>query len=92
MCEILEPQTLLLICGILKIKQRNGCNQTETDSQIQRTNSWLPVGWWAGEGQDRGRGIRDIKYYIWDKKATGYIVQYREYSQCFIIALNAVHL
>ena len=29
------------VCGISK--QANKCNKTETDSEIQRTNQWLPV-------------------------------------------------
>ena len=38
------------ICGISKAKQMNKHNKTETESQIQRTKKWLPV----------GRGISEI--------------------------------
>lgn len=30
--------------GLQTIKQMNEYNKTETNSQIQRTNKWLPVG------------------------------------------------
>ena len=41
---------LSCVCGILKLKQTNEYNKTETDSQIQRTNLWLLVkkGKWGG--------------------------------------------
>ena len=35
---------LSLLCGIKKIKKNNEYNKTKTDSQVQRTNLWLPVG------------------------------------------------
>ena len=31
----------------------NEYNKTETDSQIQRTNQWLPVGKGKGEREDK---------------------------------------
>ena len=36
--------------------QLNGCNKTETDSKIQRTNQWREG---SGEQQERGRGLKD---------------------------------
>ena len=53
-----------LICGILKIQQTSEYNKKEAGSQIQRTNEWGPVGRGKGEGQDRGRGLRGINYYV----------------------------
>ena len=35
---------LSLICGIEKIKQMKEYNKIETDAEIKRINSWLPVG------------------------------------------------
>ena len=35
-------------------KQTNEYNKTESDSQIQRTNYWLPVGRGKGEGAIEG--------------------------------------
>ena len=35
---------ILLICGILKNDTNELIYKTETDSQTQRTNLWLPVG------------------------------------------------
>ena len=32
--------------------------QNRTDSQIQKTNLWLPKGQGNGEGQDRGMELR----------------------------------
>ena len=42
-------------------------NKKEADSQIQRTNQCLPVGKRKGEGQDTGRELRGIKYYVQNK-------------------------
>ena len=42
-----------LIYEILKIQQTGEYNKKAADSQIQRTNQWLPVGRGRGEGQDR---------------------------------------
>ena len=53
------------ICGVLRIKQTNEYNKTETDSQIQRTNQELPKGAkWEGVRQDRQRGIRAMNYQL----------------------------
>ena len=46
------------------MKQTSEYNTKETDSQIQRTNEWLPV--WRGKGRrarDRRRGLRGRSYY-----------------------------
>ena len=40
----------------------NEYNKTETDSQIQRTNQWLPEE--RGEGQNKGWGLRGKTYYV----------------------------
>ena len=37
-----KENTLTLTCGSLKVKQTNVYNRTETDSQIEKTNQWLP--------------------------------------------------
>ena len=50
---------LSFTCGIKKLKQISDYNKKERDSQIQRTNQWLPVG--TGEGQDRGWEIKSYK-------------------------------
>ena len=55
---------LSLIRGISKIKQAGVYKKTEANSQIQRTNQWLPVGRGKGEGQDKGRGLRDTNYVV----------------------------
>ena len=59
-----------LICGIQK---------TKTDSQIQRTNRWLPDGKGVGELSEKGEGIKYKLIII--KQAQGSGVQCREYSQ-----------
>jgi len=41
-----------LICGIWKTEQMSKY-KTEADSQIQRTNKWLPEGREMGDGQSR---------------------------------------
>ena len=46
----------------LKLKQANEYNKIETDSQIDRTNQWLPVGRGKGEGQDRSKGLTGTSY------------------------------
>ena len=46
------------ICGNLKIKQRNKQSKTETDSQIQGTNWWLPEARGVNEGRERWMGLR----------------------------------
>lgn len=60
----------------------------ETDSQIQRTKEWLPMG--RGKGQERGRELRVQTTMQEGNKVQGYIAQHREYSQSFIISLNRV--
>ena len=44
----------------------NVFNKTETDSQIQRTNKWLPVEkeWGMRRGSDRDMRLRDMNYYV----------------------------
>ena len=54
----------LLIRGIQKIKQMNEYTKTEIDSQIQEQTTGYQWGEGSGEGQDRGRGLRDIHYYV----------------------------
>ena len=46
------------------LKQTSEYNTKETNSQIQRTNEWLPVGRGKSKGQDRGRGLRGTYYII----------------------------
>ena len=56
LCEIYSQEDeycmLFLMCGIENLKQANKYNETETDSQIQKTNQWLP-GW-----RENGGGTR----------------------------------
>ena len=54
---------LSLICGIFL--KMNEYNKTETDSQTQRTHSWLSMGRAEGqkEGQDRSPELRDTNYF-----------------------------
>ena len=44
-----------LICGIQKIRQTCEDNKKEADSQIQRTDYWLPVRKGKSGGQNRGK-------------------------------------
>ena len=53
-----------LKCGIQTIKQTSEYNKKETDSQVQRTNQWLPVGRGKGEGHDRGGRLRGTNSYV----------------------------
>ena len=65
-------------------------SKTETDLQVQRTNQGLPM----------GKGRRGKKIGVWGleiqsamhkiNKLQDYIIQHREYSQYFIITINAV--
>lgn len=41
------------------------------------------------EGQDKGTELRGTNYYVL-YKLQGYIVQYRQHSQYFIITINGV--
>ena len=46
-----------------------------------------------GGGKNRGRGLRDTKYYVYihiNIYMQGYVVQHRKHSQYFIITLNGV--
>ena len=38
--------------------------ETETDSQTQKTNVWLPKGKQGGEGYIRSLRLADTKYYM----------------------------
>ena len=49
----------LLICEIQKTKQVNKPSKIETDSQMHRTNQWLPV----GKGKAGTRQGEKIKRY-----------------------------
>ena len=40
----------------------NKYNKAETDSQIQRTNYWLPEERGSGEGLNSWRGLRGANY------------------------------
>ena len=50
---------ILLVCGIQKVKQLNEHSKTDTESQIHRTNRWLP------EEQHKGKEkqVMEIKKY-----------------------------
>ena len=54
---------------ILYVESKYGTNEpiykTETDSQIQRIDLWLPGGNREGEGWSLG--LIDANYYIWDR-------------------------
>ena len=39
-------------------------HETETDSQTQRTDLWLPRGSGAGKGWSERLGLADANYYI----------------------------
>ena len=71
----------------LKIQQTSEYNIKEADSQIQRTNQWLPV---AGVEGERGNiGVREWEAQtIGVRQAQGCIVQHGEYGQYFVIAVN----
>ena len=38
--------------------------ETDTDSQTQRSDLWLPRGWEVGEGRSGSLGLADTNYYI----------------------------
>ena len=42
----------------------NEYDKIKADSQIQRTNQWLPLGRQKGAGQDKGRELRGTNYYV----------------------------
>ena len=54
---------------ILYVESKYGTNEpiykTETDSQIQRIDLWLPGG--NREGERWSLGLIDANYYIWDR-------------------------
>ena len=59
-------------------------NKTETDSQIQKTNQWIPV--WRGKGEGAGQAyvIKNTNYYVLKKnKQQGCMVQHREIQSLF---------
>ena len=62
----------------------NEYNKTETDSQTQRTDLWLPRGRWAGEGYEWEFGVSRCKLlYQWINNKvllynTGNYIQYPE--------------
>ena len=44
--------------------KKNEYNKKEKDSQIQRTNQWLPVGRGKGSRANKGKGLRGTNYYV----------------------------
>lgn len=48
----------------LKYNTNEHIYKTETDSQVQKTNQWIPVGRGSGEGQDSGMELRDTNYCV----------------------------
>ena len=55
----------------------NKYNKTETDSYVQETNQWLPVGWGKkGEVEVEDLEVETTTYTI--NNLQGYIVQHRE--------------
>ena len=67
-----------LICGIQNMTQKN-LSTTETDSQTQKTNFWLPKGkgvWERDGGGVWGQQMQTITYRM--DKQQGPIVQHRE--------------
>ena len=82
-----------LLCEILKkkIKQVSEYNKKETDSQIQTTNQWTPVG--RGERRGARLGVENkevltITYKM--KKLQRYIVQQREQRQYLIVTISGI--
>lgn len=64
-----------------KTKQMNKQNETETNSQIERTNGWLPEG--EGNGRKRGREL--------EVPTTGYKMNHRNVTYSIgNIAVNIV--
>ena len=47
----------------LKNNTNESIYKTETDSQTQKTNLWLPKGKGFGEGEIRSMGLTDTDYY-----------------------------
>ena len=48
----------------LKYDTNEHIYETETESQTQRTDFWLPRGRWVGEGWIGSLGLADANYYI----------------------------
>ena len=67
----------------------NDYNEAETDSQIKRTNQWLPVVKWWGWGKI-GEKIEVQTTRCKTNQIQGCNVQHREYSQYFTITLYGV--
>ena len=70
-----------LICGSQKIQKTSEYNK-KADSQMQRTNQFLPMGGGnigLGSGRYKLLGVRQTQ---------GCTVQHREYSQYFVITMN----
>ena len=68
----------------------NEYNKTKTDSQTQRTNCGYQLGERRGKRQDKTKGKEAQTTRYKTNTLQGYIIQYKQYSQCFIITLNAV--
>ena len=48
------------------MQQTREPNKKEADSQIKRTNQWIPVGGGA-ERQQKGEGVGGVSYWVLDK-------------------------
>ena len=48
----------------LKYDTNEAIYKTETDSQIQKINQWLPEVRGKEQGQNRGVGLRGTSYYV----------------------------
>ena len=62
----ISPRMINTVCYQLYVESENKTKEydkAETDSQILRTNQWLPV--WRGnrEGKDKRRGLRGTNCY-----------------------------
>ena len=66
--EIKQRKTNIGYHLYVEYKENNtneGVCKTKTESQIQKTNLWLPKGrGWGWEGQIRGMRLTDTNYYI----------------------------
>ena len=61
----------------------NEYNKTEIDSQIYRTNYWLPMGREKAGGAKQGQGMRGTNSMYKIYKLHRYVLQHREYSTIF---------
>ena len=52
------------ICGNVKYDTNELTYETETDSQTERTDLWLPRGRELGEGWSGRLRLADISYYV----------------------------